>query len=742
MVKYIISTDIHSGVWLPRTLTSIFPKLVNIFSWDSIAYPLWCCVIRDTRNLRPVFAEYTITLLSTMTDICFLSFDSVSSVQRDIYCENRFWSLILKGLISSMSQCRKQALYIMKAAINSLNENRSKLITSEYTKAEITPFICNQIYISPSVDCIKEKFFLIHEALEQEQDDLIMSASTHVIDLIEANKKHNICKCFDVIWLRFIFERILKHNSIHVQKWGVSFVHKLDKAVWNERMIELFVQALNNIFFYEYRSDEDCSESLRPLTEFFKQAQKNNLFEIFLENINNIREPVAIFYIMHAIQMLSPEEIHCAWKTDELKAVKLLVEQNLSDSSSILCIASQLELLRAIPNYVHRIDDLSLLTDVLATFSCLARETDSWNVITTWLSSVLPNEMATNFIDATCTDYLTPEAPRLNLKTFAMMICLLYDANLIFQQQNSECLAIRPLNNLLHSWNTSSNIFKNNNAAKFISHLIDIGTKGGHCEGMLKFVEISLHIETTISFLINKMRVISTKLMFQNYTKYINIVSSHLNALTFLPVKMTQNTHQSYIERLQRESINLVKSLQSNVNIQYLYGLHILYLSQEVRVDRLIDNTKDILFILSTSRNICHNVENLEKEIVSDYLLLLSKLIYQYIVNHLETLSITVFDTLLSYLQPFLKFLRTKNISELAKILGIVTNKFMCEEGNEYIKIKKTFMVIFNKCFTYIMTKEEDNIFWTAIQSLMEVIINNNFLRSSNAAEFTKRVSS
>ncbi|KAL6257252.1 hypothetical protein P5V15_012179 [Pogonomyrmex californicus] len=639
-----------------------------------------------------------------------------------------------------MPQCREQALYIMKAAVNSLNENRSNLITSEYTKAEITPFICNQIYISPSVDCIKEKFFLIHEALEQEQDDLIMSASTHVIDLIEANKKHNICKCFDVIWLRFIFERTLKHNSIHVQKWGVSFVHKLDKAVLDEELLEQFIKALNNIFFYEYRADEDCSESLRPLTEFFKQAQKINLFKKFLKNVNNIYEPVAIFYIMHALRILSPEEIHyCAWKTDELKAIKLLVKQTLSDSSSIPCIAFQLELLRAIPNYVHRIDDLSLLADVLATFSCLARETDSWDVITTWLSSVLPNEMATNFIDATCTDYLTPEAPRLNLKTFAMMICLLYDANLIFQQQNSECLAIRPLNNLLHSWNTSFNIFKNSNAAKFMSHLIDIGTKGGHCEGMLKF--ISLHIETTISFLINKMRVISTKLTFQDYTKYINIVSSHLNALTFLPIKMTQNTHQSYIERLQRESTNLVKSLQPNVNIQYLYGLHILYLSQEVRVDRLNDNTKDILYILSMSNNICQdrNVKNLKRKIVSEYLFLLSKLIYQYVVNNLETLRITV-GTLLSYLQQFLEFLLPKNIPKVAKILKIVIDKSICEEGNEYMKNKETCMFIFKKCLC-IMDNEENNIFWTAMQSLMEVIINNNFLRSSNAAEFTKKVS-
>ncbi|KAL6253776.1 hypothetical protein P5V15_015580 [Pogonomyrmex californicus] len=408
MILY-ISTNMHSGFWLPKTLASIFPKLVNIFPWNDIAYPLWACVINDINSRPDVSTECTITILSTIADICFLSFDSVSSVQCDIYCEDIFWILIFKGLISPISQCRKQALYIMKAAVNSLNENRSNLITSEYTKAEITPFICSQIYISPSVDCIKEKFFLIYEALEKEQDDLIMSASTHLTDLIEANKKHNICKCFDVIWLRFIFERILKHNSIHIQKWGVSFVHNLDKAVLDEELLKQFIKALNNIFFYKYRADEDCSESLRPLTEFFKQAQKINLFEKFLKNINvnNIYEPVAIFYIMHALRILSPEEIHyCAWKTDELKAVKLLVKQNLSDSSSIPCIASQLELLQAIPNYVHRIDDLSLLADVLATFSCLARETDSWNVITTWLSSVLPNERATNFIAATLSERL------------------------------------------------------------------------------------------------------------------------------------------------------------------------------------------------------------------------------------------------------------------------------------------------------------------------------------------------
>ncbi|KAL6257251.1 hypothetical protein P5V15_012178 [Pogonomyrmex californicus] len=278
---------------------------------------------------------------------------------------------------------------------------------------------------------------------------------------------------------------------------------------FNDEFLELFINTLNNTFLYENQRNENCPGIVSELTKFFKQAQKSNLLRKFIMkiNVNIIWHPVAIFYIIHALRIISPKKAqYCAWETDELKAIKSLVKRNLSTRSSITNIASQIELLQAIPNYVRKIDDLSILANVLATFSCLTRETDSWSVITIWLSSILPNETATAFISITCTQYLNAETPE-NFKIFAMMIYLLYDANLIFQQRNNECPALESMNNLLHSWNTSFNIFKNIDAAEFISHLIDIGTKGGHCEGMLKF--ISLHIEATFTFLIDKMRVMS-----------------------------------------------------------------------------------------------------------------------------------------------------------------------------------------------------------------------------------------
>ncbi|KAL6253769.1 hypothetical protein P5V15_012171 [Pogonomyrmex californicus] len=712
IMKFWMKEKKDSEWWI---FASMFHKLVDIFSREYIVNPLWNYALRDINDIKE-----SLTLLTIMADTCFLTLDT-SYIHYDIYQKDTFWLRVLKGLASQ--QCRKQALYIMKTAVNSLNKNiRSNLITSEYMKAEITPFICNQIIVSPSVDCVKEKFFLVYEALEQVQDDLVMPALTHVTDLIEANKNHNMCNCFDIVWLRCIFEKILTHESTQVTRWGVAHVLKLDEAIFDVHFLEIFINTLNNTFLYECQSAEDCPEIVGELTEFFKRAQKSYLFKEFIRHINKntIWEPLTIFYVIYALRIISPKEAqYCAWETDELKAIKLLVQKSLSSSSSIPSTACQIELLRAICNYVRQIDDLPLLADVLATFSCLAKETNSWNIITTWLSNILPNETATAFISITCKQYLNAETPE-NFKIFAMMICLLYDANLIFQQRNNECPALESLNNLLHSWNMSFNIFKNIDAAEFISHLIDIGTKDYH-EGMLKF--ISLHIETTFTFLIDKMRVMSWKLTFQDYTKYTNIVSSHLNSLSFISVEVTRNT-QSYAEKLQRKSINLVKDLQSNVNMQYLYGLHILYLSQEIYPDCLNNYKEDILYILS-----------MEKKIISEYFLLLSRLVYQYLVNNsLETLGTSI-GTLLSYLQQFFEFLLPENVSEIAKILRIVIDKFMCEEDNEYIKIKETFMHIFNNCFMCIMDNMED--FWTAMQSLMEVIINNNFLRLPDAGEFT-----
>ncbi|XP_025073903.1 uncharacterized protein LOC112552571 [Pogonomyrmex barbatus] len=383
-----------------KTLASIFPKLIDIFSWDDIMRPLWYYILHDVYPQPNVSYCRILPILSAITDTCFIPFDSTNYVLHDIYYNRAFWSLILKGLGASSSQYRKQALYIMKTAVNSLNESiRSNLITSKGMKEEITPFVCDQIDISPPMDCVKEKFFLVYEALEQEQDDLVMPALIHVTDLIEANKKHDICSCFDIVWLRCIFEKILTHESTQVTKWGVSHVLKLDEAIFDVHFLEIFINTLNNPHLYECQSVEDRPEIVGELTEFFKRAQKSYLFKRFVRHINKniIWEPLTIFYVIYALRIISPKEAHyCAWETDELKAIKLLVEKSLSSSSSIPSTACQIELLRAICNYVRQIDDLPLFADVLATFSCLAKETDSWNIITIWLSGVLSDTAAKN----------------------------------------------------------------------------------------------------------------------------------------------------------------------------------------------------------------------------------------------------------------------------------------------------------------------------------------------------------
>ncbi|KAL6253772.1 hypothetical protein P5V15_015576 [Pogonomyrmex californicus] len=722
-----------------RTFASILPKLVDIFPSEYMVFPLWDYVLCNIDDLKE-----SLTVLSIMADTCLLPSNSMNYIHRDIYCKNTFWLLILKGLRSSLQQYRKQALYVMKKAINSMSENiRSELIKLQYTKEEIIPFICieSDTFL---VDNIKEKFYLLYEVLEEKQDHLVMPALTHMTVLVEANKEHKICNCFDIVWLQCIFEKILLHENNRIVKWGISYVCKLDETVFNDQFLKLFISMLNNTFLYECQTDEKYPGIVRELSEFFERAQKSDLLNKFLKRINEIVwGPVAIFYIIYALRIASSKQKqHCTWQTAELDAIKSLVQTNLSMHSYILRTTSQIELLQVIPNYVQQIDDLSLLANVLAAFffrKSLNRNTVPWNIITAWLSRILSKKNAITFVEDTCMQYLHVEAnPEVNLKTFAMLVCLLYDAKFIFSHK--ECPAAKALNNWLNTLNSITvrpyaDIPSSINAVEFISHLI--GHAMEKCnDNITKFV--SLHIKNTFNFLIKNIRKMSTELTYEDYTRYTVIVSLHIYKASFF---MSEKDAHSYVERLQKEGINLVNDLKHNLNMQYLYGLHVLHISQKILGNSWDNYMKDILHTSSMNIQQDTDMRNLRGKIASEYFLLLSKLISQYLVNNvydsLETLGIPV-STLLSNLQQFLELGLPKNVPEIISILRMINYKFICEENNEYINNRKTFEYIFNLGFTCIMDSKKNNIFWTAMEELVGVIISNKFLRLPNAVEFVK----
>lgn len=221
-----------------RLFALMFPKLVEVFTPKCIAFPLWDHLLHEVIDLKEALTD-----LSIMADICFTSSDSMYYTHRDIYCSKTFWLFILRGLQSPSQQYRKQALYIMKKAVDSISENVILNFTqANLTKAQITPFICSRSDASSSIDHIKERFFLLYEALEEKQEHLITPVLFHVATLVKVNKEHRTCNCFNVVWLQCIFEKILLHENNSIAKWGVSYVCRLDDdTVFDDRFLELFV---------------------------------------------------------------------------------------------------------------------------------------------------------------------------------------------------------------------------------------------------------------------------------------------------------------------------------------------------------------------------------------------------------------------------------------------------------------------------------------------------------------------
>ncbi|XP_011858439.1 PREDICTED: uncharacterized protein LOC105555992 isoform X2 [Vollenhovia emeryi] len=720
-----------------KLFVSMFPKLVKIFTSKCIVFPLWDHFLYKVNNLK----EF-LTALSIMADISLTLSDSMHYIHHDIYCKSTFWLFVLKGLRSSLPHYRKQAVYIMKKAIDSMSEEIVlNLAQSDLTKAQVTPFICNQSDTFLSTDHIKEKFFLVYEALEEKQEHLVTPALVHVADLVKVNKEHRACDCFNAVWLRCILEKVLLHEDNRVVKWGVSYACRLDDIIFDNEFLELFVRVLNNNFLYECQPDEECPGVVKELSQFLRRAEKSDLSNRFLKNISRVAwGPVAIFYVLHVLRTVSQEETqHSSWQIAELNSVKSLVETNLSMHSHILRTASQVELLKAIPNYVRQINDLPLLANVLVAFppgEGLTRGTIPWNIITTWLQNLLAKNSAETFVNETCARYSHKNAsPEMSSRTFAIMVYLLSDANLVFSYKS--CPAATSLGNWLSSLNgivlrPYADIISSIYIVEFMSHLLLLSAKksSSSLDNMTNFV--SLHIRITFNFLIKCMKRMSAELTYEDYTRYTTVVSSHINNASFF---IPEKDMKFYVETLRNESMNLIDNVQ-NLNLQYLYGLHVLYLSQNVLALPIAEAfyTKHLL-TKRISMDIHKDVSatNLKGKITSEYSLLLLKLMHEYFVNSPAS-SWGPVATMLSNLLKFLEVSLLENIPEIAKILTVmVDNKVVSDKGD-----RKTLEYAFNLSFTCIINSKKNNVFWTAMENLMGVIINNNFLLLPDAIQFAK----
>lgn len=714
-----------------RSFISMLSMLTKTFPFEYILSPLWNYIMDEIFCL-----EQFLTVWSVMTDICFASHVVKPTYVQyyDIYTKDRFWILILEGLKSPLQQHRKQALYIMKNTIDLLSKVDAPKKIFDKNLKQCVP--CRKFD-----NCSKQEF-LVYEALEEKQQHLVAPALTHVTSLVKASKEHRTCNwCFELHLLQCIFEKILHHENNNIVKWGVSYICKLDENIFNYSFIETIVKVLNNSFLYECQPDEECPRIVKELPTLFEYAEKKNLLNLFFNVICSCEITwglVAIFYVLHALRVISHKKMNTSWQTTELKSIKSLVEINLNMHSHILRTASQIELLRTIPNYVQKVDNLEVLADTLAAFhsgKSLMRETIPWNIITVWLQEVVTKEEATTFVEVTCAKYLNEyTVSKINSRTFALMLYLLHDSNLILSCKT--CSAEKALNFWMHTLNKFdirpyADIDSSINVAEFMSHLLNL-SKNESSNSMTNLISLNIHI--TLTFLIKNMRKIVRKLAYEDYMRYTAIVSSHIaKAKLFIPKKLVNN----YIEELQDESICLLKNAQ-HYSVQYLYGLHILYLSQNIFVSIFATKffTEHLLNVYANAVNIdADSDENLKGKIASEYYLLLSKLVHQYLINSPIHSWIST-AVLLSNLLKFLELGGIETISEVATVLTILLNNKAINATND----KETLKYILELCWRCTLDSKKNNVFWTAVENLTGVIVNDNFFLLPNAIEFINKV--
>lgn len=736
-----------------KVFASMFLILTKTFDSESILFPLWDYMMNEISDLGE-----RLTVLSLMVDTCFTSSDS-TYIHRDIYTSSTFWSLILTGLQSSFQQYRKQALYIMKRAVNSVSKIYvQKFVHLKLTKTQITPFICSDSHAKAlhSIDSIKQAFFLVYEELEESQYHLVAPALTYIINLVEAYKERKSCKeyCFDIVWLQCILEKVLQHKNNNVLKWGILYTCKLNESsIFNDQFLELFVNVLNNSFLYEFYPNDECPEIVKELSTLFTCTEERNLLNRFLKKVSEITwSPVAIFYIIHTLQTLQlPYETikYNNWQAIELKAIKTLVETNLNMHSHILRIASQIELLKAISKYVLKIDDLILFANTLAIFPAeegLVRGTVPWITISTCLQKTLSTKDAESFVENICKTYLGTcnignVNSTVNPRTFALMVYLLHDANLILF--NKTCPTKKSLNNWLSTLNGVNlrpyvDLRSTVDAIEFISHLLNFSAI--EFSGIMMKDLILLYLPITFNILIQNMRKMSKNMTYEDYTRYISIVSSHIvNAGLFMPKRDVNN----YVEKLQHESILLSKDMMEQTNglnnLQCLYGLHILHLSQNIMVspfaktfyeEYLLNTDNYLTFLINNS------VTSFKGKIASAHYQILAKLLHQYLMINSTYLLVHI-SKLLSKLLSFLELGGPEIASEIASILTVIINNTIISNASDEVDLED----IFQLCWKNTFAGKRNNIFWITIENLTGVIINNKFFSFPKAIEFTMQVS-
>ncbi|XP_015438417.1 PREDICTED: uncharacterized protein LOC107193477 [Dufourea novaeangliae] len=711
-----------------QSFASIFPKLINTFGHENVLLPIWDYILNKMVDMKDILCA-----LSIMIDTCFSENDKDTSLMHQKLCYmDKLWLVILESLKSSMQQYRKQGLFLMKRMINFIYTLDKSTI--ELSDATVVPFMCKQsIKTEISINDIRQKYFLVLDALEEKQYHLVAPALTHVPNLVKGSKQHILCNnCFSNIWLMLIFERVLKHENNAIVKQGIVYVYECHAVLHDYKFLKLFIQVLNNTFLYECQVYQKEPAILNDIITLFVRMREETA-EFITKLLKVISEqtwaPIPLFYMMLILRVVSSKTSN-SWEKSDFVVVKSLIQKNLYAHSRILRVASQIELLRTISLSVAKIHNLKIVADMLLEFpyeEALVRGSFSWNIITECLKKALTGTEALNFIKYLCEEHLLHNAHlKLDSAKLALIIFMLQDAELILRKKSC------PAEEVLKGWLLSlkscdmrpyANVAHILYIIDVMSHLLNLSVTGSKKVRLL----LAAYIDSALKFLLKNSKSIPSSFGYEEVNRYMTTIVSFLKNGNLI---LSKTEILNYAEKFKFESITILQNIEQYSNMHFMFALHVLHYTQSILT------TDATTFYIQPLQNTCRTYIPVNDEdqmdfkgkVASDCYLLLAKLTSQFLSKaKVESWpeSVDWFKNI-SYIY---EMGGNEIIPEIALTLKIIIDKGGINNSENILNLE----TIFTICWKSTLLSSKNKLYFLAIKNLLGVIINSNFLVLPNA---------
>lgn len=333
----------------------------------------------------------------------------------------KFWRLLQNGICAQQPLARKQALYLLKRAIDELVRSGKSVNITELEW---------DVSSANALQAAWQDLFLILEALEEAQAHLVRP----VLNILsrQLNSHNTKKKCISLPWMLCAFQRVLLHPSQVITMWGIEVLLGPDGCnvlagreaqTFCRFIIKSVLPSLNSATLFSADST-----IFKTLTEFFclasRQAGAKNFFSQLLHALSSMPwSPVPLFYISEALAQVPP--VAC-WSSRDLREMQKLVSVTLQTQSIMIRSATQSRLLMSL---THLTDpqqlDLNVVCDLLAAFNrdeCLRRGTEAWLGVVRWLCKFVESNCAISWLTSVISN---PSKPELAL---ARLVVLLLDA--------------------------------------------------------------------------------------------------------------------------------------------------------------------------------------------------------------------------------------------------------------------------------------------------------------------------